>query len=81
MTTKIQKFLVKLSRHEKDFVADLIEKVVFGKTTGFNIKKLEGHSSTYRLKKGDFRIIYSKNDSGIEIVSVTRRSEKTYRDF
>lgn len=81
MTTPIQKFIAKLSRHEKDFVADLIEKVISGNITGLNIKKLEGHTSTFRLRKGHFRIIYSKKDSGIEIVSVTRRSESTYRDF
>ena len=43
------------------------------------LAKLE--PSVYRLKKGDFRIIYEKKGEDIDIISVTRRSEKTYRDF
>jgi len=81
MTTKIQKFLMRLSRKEKDFVSDLIEKVISGETVGFEIKKLEGYEFTFRLKKGPFRIIYIKKGRDVDICSVTRRSEKTYRDY
>jgi len=35
----------------------------------------------FRLKKGDFRIIFSKTDSSMEIISVDRRNEKTYRKY
>ena len=78
---KLNKFFSKLDNTKRIFLLELTSRIKSGDLQGLNIKKLEGHSSTYRLKKGDFRIIYYKNDSGIEIVSVTRRSEKTYRDF
>ncbi len=78
---KIDKFLAKLGNHDFNFVLELIRKIRSNDLQGLNITKLEGHSSTYRLKKGDFRIIFSKNSDDAEILSVVRRSEKTYRDF
>jgi len=78
---KLDKFFSKLGGDERIFLLELTSRVRAGDLQGLNIKKLEGHTSTFRLKKGHFRIIYSKKDSGIEIVSVTRRSESTYRDF
>lgn len=78
---KLDKFFSKLDRNNRIFLLELASRIRAGDLQGLNIKKLEGHSSFYRLKKGDFRIIYKKEGDGIEIISVTRRSEKTYRDF
>jgi len=78
---KIDKFLAKLGNPDFDFVLELIRKIRSGDLQGLNVKKLEGHTSTFRLKKGHFRIIYEKKGQSIDLVSVTRRSEKTYRDF
>ena len=57
---KIDKFLAKLGNHDFNFVLELIRKIRSNDLQGLNVKKLEGHSSVYRLKKGDFRIIYEK---------------------
>jgi mRNA-degrading endonuclease RelE of RelBE toxin-antitoxin system len=81
MPSKIDKFLSKLSKKQFDVVRGIINKIINSDTTGLQVKKLEGYDATFRLKKGDFRIIYTKNNSDVEIISVVRRSEKTYRDL
>lgn len=78
---KIEKFLAKLDSHKRLFVLELMYRIKSGDLSNLNIKKLEGHDNLFRLKKGYFRIIFSKNSDEINIVSVDKRSEKTYRDF
>lgn len=78
---KLEKFFEKLDSKERIFLLGLTSRVKAGDLQGLNIKKLEGETNVFRLKKGDFRIIYSKNGQNIDLISVTRRSEKTYRDF
>ena len=81
MPGKIQKLLAKLSQAEFRFVMNIVEKLTRNDFMGLDIKKLEGQSDIFRLKKGNFRIIFSKTGSVIHIISIARRSEKTYRDF
>lgn len=81
MPSKIDKFLSKLSKKQFDVVRRIINKIINSDTTGLQVKKLEGQDNLFRVKKGDARIIYFKKDKYVEIISVDRRSEKTYRDF
>jgi len=78
---KIEKFLAKLGEPRRDLVLELIHKIRIGNLKDLDVKKLEGESDVFRLKKGEFRIIYSRVGDEVNIISVTRRSEKTYRDF
>lgn len=78
---KIQKFLNKLDDQKRDFVLELMRKIKSNNLRGLNVKKLEGNTLIYRLKKGDFLIIFEKNGKDTIIILVIRRSEKTYRDF
>ncbi|MEI6191224.1 MAG: hypothetical protein WCP24_02555 [bacterium] len=78
---KIEKILAKVDSKERDSILELMYKIKSGNLQGLNIKKLEGESECFRLKKGNFRIIFSKTDTGIEIISVDRRNEKTYRNY
>ncbi|MFA6340643.1 MAG: hypothetical protein WCX27_00165 [Candidatus Paceibacterota bacterium] len=81
MTDKIEKFLFKLSAKELEFVENVLLKISSGNHIGLNVKKLEGQSDIFRVKKGRFRIIFEMDKSHIEIIDVGRRNEKTYRDF
>ncbi len=78
---KLDKFFSKLDSKERVFLLELTSRVRADDLQGLNIKKLEGHTSTFRLKKGNFRIIFERKGQKIDLISVTRRSEKTYRDF
>jgi len=81
MTDKINKFLLKLSDKELRLVTEVVEKIVRNNMAGLNVKKLEGQANIFRVKKGDFRIIFLKDDLSINIISVNRRNEKTYRGY
>src|SRR3990167_6484238 len=51
------------------------------KTTGLDIKKLSGYSDVYRVRTGNIRIIFLDDKRHTEVLEISRRSEKTYKDF
>ena len=81
MTDKVDKFLSTLSAKELGFIESLFSKLREENYIGLNIKKLEGQTDIFRIKKGLFRIIVQMNNSKITLISIGRRSEKTYKDF
>jgi mRNA interferase RelE/StbE len=43
-------------------------------------KKLHGHSSLWRIRVGDYRVIYSIDDSNLVVdISVVRHKSEAYR--
>lgn len=60
-----KKFIDKLPKNEKLRIIKAIEKLPEGE----DIKKLKGHDNIYRLRVGDYRILYSV-DNGEFIVIV-----------
>lgn len=61
-----KKFIDKLPKNDKQRVMDAIEKL----PDGDNIKKLKGHDDIYRLRVGDFRILYTVNDNELIVVVI-----------
>ena len=59
-TKRAMKNIKSLDFRVKDRVKDGIEKIPFG-----DIKKLQGYSNLYRLRIGDYRVIYEVWDEGI----------------
>lgn len=78
---KIKKALSKLSTKERAIVKLILINLRAGKLLGMDIQKLQGHNNIYRIRKGSIRIIYRQKDEGIFVLTIERRSEKTYRDF
>ena len=56
-----------------------IKKGIDGLPNG-DIKKLQGYTATYRLRIGDYRIIYSLSDAEITIKAILPRGS-AYRNF
>ena len=81
MTDKIDKFLSKLSTKEVVFIEDIFFKLRNGKYTDLDIKKLEGQTNIFRVKKGQFRVIIQIDNFGVHLINIARRNEKTYRNF
>lgn len=78
----IQKNLLKFSNQERRSVDILIDKIQSGEVIGLDIKKLAGTDDIFRLRKGSIRMIYRKHKNNkIEWIDITKRSEKTYRNF
>lgn len=78
---KIQKALQKLNEHERILIKTILERLKAGDIRGMDITRLKGRSDIFRIRKGDIRIIYKKDSNDIMVLTIERRSEKTYRDF
>ena len=78
---KNEKLLRKLNRKDFDAVFIALQKILSSETDDLDIKKLQGHQDLFRVRMGKLRIIFIKKNNDIEILEISRRSEKTYRKF
>ncbi|MBF8280242.1 MAG: hypothetical protein HW383_15 [Candidatus Magasanikbacteria bacterium] len=80
MADRIFKILRRLSSKEQKQLTDVIRLIQDNDLIGHDLKKLKGRDDVYRLRKGDFRIIFRRmpNSENI-IIAVERRSDNTYR--
>ncbi|MDD5751216.1 MAG: hypothetical protein PHS73_01710 [Candidatus Peribacteraceae bacterium] len=46
-----------------------------------NRKQLKGHECIFRIRVGNYRIIYYDDGEAIILKAIRRRNEATYRDF
>jgi len=76
---KIEKALKKLSGKERKRIKQALDKLLLGKITGLDIKKLKDRSDIFRLRIGGLRIIYHRYGEKIDVLAIARRSEKTYK--
>lgn len=67
-TKKAMKNIKSLDVRVKERVKEGIEKIPFG-----DIKKLQGYSNVYRLRIGDYRVIYEIQDENIIIDAILPR--------
>ncbi len=81
MVSEIQKFVNRLNVKEKQVVKHTIEKIVQGDFDGLDLKKMIGHKTIYRVRKGIIRIIFTYDKTDVLILKIERRNEQTYRDF
>jgi len=76
---KIKKLLQKLSFQEKTKVKNILLKVDKGNLKDLDIKKLKGKQNIFRIRKGDLRIIFYKINNSIRVLTIEKRSSKTYK--
>ncbi len=82
MGDRIEKVLAKLSAKERAKLIELIGLIISGRFSGMDMKKLKGHASAYRIRKGDFRIIFTMtSQNNIRIIALERRADTTYNNF
>jgi len=75
---KIQKLLKKISTKNRQALLNIIEILVSGQKKGLNIVKIKG-SDFFRLRNGNFRIIFHYESKEVIIDSIKVRNEKTYK--
>jgi mRNA-degrading endonuclease RelE of RelBE toxin-antitoxin system len=79
---KITKNLKKLNEKERKLVKDILSKILARNLVGINLKKLRGSRNIFRVRKGTIRVIYKSEKTGkIYILSIERRSKRTYSKF
>lgn len=76
---KIKKALLKLTPKERGQVKLILNKLKQGDYQILDTKKLKGREDIYRVRKGSLRIIYRVKNKNIFILTIERRSSKTYR--
>jgi mRNA-degrading endonuclease RelE of RelBE toxin-antitoxin system len=82
MTDKITKLLSKLSKKDLHRIADTVDKIAKQEFDGLDIKTLKGQTGIYRVRIGSFRIIFIiDHQKKTNILSISRRNEKTYKDL
>ena len=75
---KINKALNKLNPKEKRTLKTILLKINNGNFQDLDLKKLKGRNDVFRAHKGSMRIIFYKTNNSIKILSVERRTTKTY---
>ena len=79
---KVTKALQNLSAKEKEIIKSILLKIKSNSLSGFDLKKLKNCDNIFRIRKGKLRIIFKKQDDGqYFILTVERRSDKTYNNF
>ena len=67
----------------KDRIAVLkkVELIVAGASESLDRKKLKGYEYLYRVRVGNYRIIYYDDGKEIDLKAIKKRDESTYSDF
>ena len=76
---KIEKALNKLGTKERKRVKEILLRIEKSDFQNLDIKKLKGREDIFRLRQGDIRIIFCRKDNSIKILTIERRSSKTYK--
>jgi mRNA-degrading endonuclease RelE of RelBE toxin-antitoxin system len=76
---KIDKYLHKLPPKEREMLNILIDQIECCDLINLDIKKLKGYFNSYRVRKGNTRIIFHFDAIGRAIIdSIQRRSDNMY---
>ncbi len=75
---KLDKFLLKLDRKNRLVIGQVVEKIVSGDVSNFDIKKLKGDKDLYRIRVGKIRIIFNRIDNVTKLQGISFKDENTY---
>ena len=75
---KIEKALDKLSSGERKKLKKIFIQIDKRDFQNLDLKKLKGRNDVFRIRKSNIRVIFRKIDNSIKILSIERRSSKTY---
>ncbi len=73
---KTVKYINSVDKPTKKRLREAIEKIPFG-----DIKKLQGIENGYRLRVGDFRVLFSIEDDTIYILIISFQEDKHIKEY
>ena len=76
---KIEKALNKFSQKEREAIERILRKVKKSDLKNLDVRKLKKKDNIFRVRRGKIRIIYYKQNNRINILTIERRSETTYK--
>lgn len=78
---KFEKAFKKLTDKEQEQLEKILAQLEAGLFKNIDIKKLKGTNDIFRVRKGNIRLIYQIRSGKIFLLKISRRSEKTYKNF
>lgn len=82
MVNPMQKLMRKASSKDKQMLDGALERIEKDDLLGLDVIKLTGTKNVFRVRRGNFRIRFIRNEDGVnKVESIERRSESTYRDI
>ena len=75
---KLAKALAKMTDKDRLKVKAIIIRIAGKDFNGLDFKKLAGRDDIYRVRQGDFRIIFRLIKEEVFILTVERRGDNTY---
>lgn len=77
----IEKFLKKLRKKEQEAVLLVMMQLKRDFRKVPNLKPLAGKKGWYRIRIGNYRLIFTVEQGQVEIKRITKRDEQTYRNL
>lgn len=62
-------------------IMHVLKKIFVGDFSGIDRKKLAGYENIYRVRIGNYRIIYFDDDDRVILKAIRKRDESTYRNL
>lgn len=78
---KIEKFLRKLRSKEREAILLIMAQLQKNFRSLPHLKPLIGEKNLFRVRVGNYRIIFMATDSKVEIIRITKRDEQTYKNL
>lgn len=72
---RIQKFLLALTKKEREVLAEVLIDVHSLKLQQYDVKPLKGHKDLFRLRKGAVRIIFIKEKTIGIVINIAHRKD------
>lgn len=79
---KIEKFLRRLNKKERQIFILLLKKLKEGSFNIPGVRKIRGKRNFYRIRIGKYRLIFCvKKNGDIEFRRITKKDEQTYKNI
>lgn len=78
---KIEKSLRKLSSKKRSLIEAVIMKLLHRQFDSLDIKKLKGIDNHFRVRVGNYRIVFFDVEKNLKIKSILKRDDKTYKNM
>ena len=78
---KIEKQLRSIPEKDRERIFLVLEQLLQRNFSALDRKKLKGFESIFRIRAGNYRIIYFDDGDRILLKAIRRRNEATYHDF
>ena len=77
----IEKQLRRILGRDRERIFAVIEKLMHRDFSALDRKKLKGYESIFRIRIGNYRILYYDDGENMLLKTIKRRNESTYNDL